>query len=373
MNLFKNLGRLLIPALLAFTLAVGADDKKDEKKPDDKKPDVKKTDDKKPDDKKPDDKKPDDKKPDDKKPDDKKPDDKKPDDKKPEAGTIVIIDSKGKENKLKSWEIVTGTRRLGWLAPPEKEPEEKKPADKGDTDNPPKRAPRPVARGPEALSFRDENSTGYVNGVLTLIPLDTIRQLDYDNEEHKVTVKVAGAKAEDDVTLTGTTKFAGTNKLTIEAEVDKGELGIASVKYLGGVKNGIQGIRFPTPKAAPAPMGKPAMVTILDGKDKKTEKVFDVQALYLTGMGEKSSPILMFKKTVKLDIGKVKKLVLSDDKSGDWTVTLKDGNEETFTLLDTGELDGKQAKLQGLLAKVPAGWKLFPLHCLGEIDFEVAK
>src|SRR3954447_7456572 len=112
MNRFKNLGLLLIPALLLFTFTVVADDKKDEKKPDDKKPDVKK--------------------PDDKKPDDKKPDDKKPDDKKPEAGTIVIIDAKGKENKLKGWEIVAGTRRLGWLAPPEKEPEEKNPANKED-------------------------------------------------------------------------------------------------------------------------------------------------------------------------------------------------------------------------------------------------
>ena len=344
MNRYKNLGLLLIPAVLAFALTVFADDKKDDKKPEDKKPDVK------------------------------KPEDKKPDDKKPEAGVIVIIDAKGKENKLKSWEIVTGTRRLGWLAPPEKEPEDKKPDDKDDPAAAPKRAPlRPVARGPEALSFRDENSTGYREGVLTFILMDTLRQIDYDNEEQKVTVKVAGAKPEDDIALTGTTKFAGTNKLTIEAEVDKGELGIASVKYLGGVKNGVQGIRFPAPKAASAPAGKPAMVTIVDGKEKKTEKVFDVQALYLTGSGEKASPILMFKKTVKLDVGKVKKLVLADDKSGDWTVTLKDGNEETFTLLETGELDGKQAKLEGLLAKVPAGWKLFPLHCLGEVDFEEAK
>src|SRR5437016_5214702 len=165
MNRYKKFGLLLIPVLLAFALTVGADDKKDDKKQDDKKPDVK------------------------------KPEDKKPDDKKPEAGTIVIIDAKGKENKLKAWEIVAGTRKLGWLAPPEKEPEEKKPDDKEDPASAPKRAPlKPVARGPEALSFRDENSTNFVNGVLTLIPLDTIRQIDYDNEEQKVTVKVAGAK-----------------------------------------------------------------------------------------------------------------------------------------------------------------------------------
>ncbi len=342
---FKNPALLLIPALLAFTLVTFADDKSDDKKADDKKAD------------------------------DKKPDDKKPDDKKAE-GTLIVIDSRGKENKIKSWEIVAGTRRLGWLAPPlppEKEPEEK-PNDKDEPAAAPKRAPaRPVARGPEALSFRDENSTGFVNGILTFIPLDTIRQIDFDNEERKATVKVAAAKADDDVSLTGTTKFADTNKLTIEAEVDKGELGIAAIKYLGGVKNGIQGVRFPSPKTVAEPKGKPATITILDGKEKKTEKVFDLQGLYLTGMGEKASPILMFKKTIKLDLGKVKKLILADEKGGDWTVTLMDGTDETLNLIEMGELDGKQAKLQGLLAKVPAGWKLFPLHCVSEVSFEEAK
>ena len=337
MNRFKNLGLLLIPGLLALALTAVADDKKpDEKKADDKKPDVK------------------------------KPDDKKPE---AEAGVLIVIDSKGKENRIKSWQIVTGTRRLGWLAPLEKEPEEK-PNDK-DKPAPPKAAP--VARGPEALSFRDENSTGFVNGVLTLIPLENLRSITYDNEAQTVSVKVAGAKTEEDFSLTGTTKFAGTNKLTIEAEVDKGELGIAAVKYLGGTKTGIQGIRFPSPKPAATPMGKAATVTINDGKDKKTEKVFDVQALYLTGSGEKTSPILLFKKTIKLDLSKVKKLAVADEKAGDWTVSLKDGNEETLTLLEQGELDGKAARFMGLVAKVPAGWKLFPLHLVGELSFEEAK
>ena len=50
------------------------------------------------------------------------------------------------------------------------------------------------------------------------------------------------------VTLTGTTKFTNVNKLTIEAEVDKGELGIAAVKYFGGTPTGIQAVKFPSPK-----------------------------------------------------------------------------------------------------------------------------
>jgi hypothetical protein len=297
----------------------------------------------------------------------------KKDDKKPEAKEgIVIIDARGKENKIKNWEIVAGTRRLGWLAPPL--PEEK-PEGKDDPDAPPKRPLRPAApRGPEALVFRDENSTVWKDGVLTLIPLERIRAIDYDNEKETVTVKVAGAKTDDDVSLTGTTEFAGTNKLTIEAEVDKGDLGVAAVKYLGGVKNGIKGIRFPSPKAGAAPAGRTAQVTILQDKNKKTtEKVTDLQALYLTGGGEKLSPILLFKKTIKLDVAKTTKLAVADTRGKEWTVTLKDGNEETLTLLDQGDLDGKLSRLEALVAKVPGGWKLYPLLTIAEISFEDAK
>src|SRR5262245_11307629 len=306
--------------------------------------------------------------------------DKKEDKKDEPKEGIIIIDSRGKENKIKSWEIIAGTRRLGWLAPPEpeKKPQDR-PEDKENPDAPPRGKPvrvaPPAQRGPEALAFRDENSTVWANGVLTLIPLDRLRGIDFDNEEQKMTVKVAGAKADEDVTLTGTTRFAGSNKLTIEAEIDKGELGVASIKYLGGVKNGIKGIRFPAPKPlAPTPARRAADVTIRQDENKKTtEKVTDLQALYLTGGGEKLSPILFFKKTIKLDVAKATKLVAVDDKGKDWTVTLKDGNEETLTLLDNGELDGKTAVLRGFVAKVPAGWKLFPLSIVAEISFEGAK
>src|SRR5262245_51503308 len=137
----------------------------------------------------------------DKKPDDKKPDEKKPEEKKTEG--LIVVDSKGKENKITGWTIVTGTRRLGWLTPPEKEPEEK-PNEKDDP-APKKALPRPVARGPEALAFRDDNSTNFRDGVLTLIPMENLRSIDYDNEEMTAKVKIAAAKPEDDVSLSGTT------------------------------------------------------------------------------------------------------------------------------------------------------------------------
>src|SRR5262245_56968449 len=89
-------------------------------------------------------------------------DDKKPDENK--AGEIIILDAKGKENKLKNWQIVAGTRRLGWLAQDDKDrPNDKeKPADKDEPAAPPRKPPlRPAPRGPEALVVRDDNSTAY--------------------------------------------------------------------------------------------------------------------------------------------------------------------------------------------------------------------
>jgi hypothetical protein len=296
------------------------------------------------------------------------------DDKEKPADGLVIVDAKGKEQKLKTWEFTEGTRRLTWLAPQKDREPDKKDGDRpGDRTG---RAPvRPKPEGPEALVFRDENSTVWKEGVLTLIPIDRLRSIDYDNEKKTATVKVAaGEKSDSDVELTGTTRFPGTNKLTVEAEVDKGELGVAAVKYLGGVPTGIRGIRFPSPKAAPAPAGRPAQVIIdLDGKKKATEKVTELQVLYRTASGEKLSPILLFKKTVKLDVAKLQKMSTADSNGTEWSLTLKKGDEETLTLLTSGEIDSQRVQLEGFLARVPAGYKLFPLSVVSEVQFDEVK
>src|SRR5262245_29818134 len=138
-----------------------------------------------------------------------------------EPGTLTVVDGSGKEHKLKAWKFVTGTRRLTWLAPtPKEEPAPKEGA--GKKGPAPARPARPEA-GPEALEFRDENSTSFVEGVLTLIPLDRLRAIDYNAAEDAVTARVAGPKAEEDLVLTGTTKFQRINKLALEADVDRGE------------------------------------------------------------------------------------------------------------------------------------------------------
>jgi hypothetical protein len=298
-----------------------------------------------------------------------------------EPGVLIVVDNNGKEQKLKTWKFSQGTRRLAWLAPAVSEEKEVNPIDDKETKPPAKRVrPKPgkPAVGPEALEFREENSTNFVNGILTLIPLEHLRSLDFDREKEIVTAKVAaGDKADADETLTGTTKYKGINKLSIDAEVDKGALGVAELKYLGGTAKGIRGLRFPNAgPPAPAAPGRPAAVTVLDKKNKTVMRLTGLQSLYRRPDGsEKLLPLLMFKKTLKVDMGQVKKIVAGEGEGEDvvWMVSLKDGNEENLTLLTTIPLGGKEAVLEGLLGRVPGGYKLFPIHTIGEVEFDPAK
>src|SRR5207249_1237287 len=119
------------------------------------------------------------------------------------------VDAAGKEQKLKSWKFVAGTRHLGWLAPAAA-PREQKPGEK----------PQPAEAGPMAVEFRDENSTTLVDGVLTFLVPEYLKELEYDNEKEAVTARVFLSE-EAALKLTGSTKYMGINKVTIEAEVDK--------------------------------------------------------------------------------------------------------------------------------------------------------
>jgi hypothetical protein len=292
-----------------------------------------------------------------------------------EDSSLVIVDAAGKEQKLKSWKFLTGTRRLGWLEPTAPgRGKDKEAKDAGpDTSRPPRLPPPPS--GPEALAFREEHSTDFENGILTLVPLDRIRRIEYDNEQETVTVHVAG-KGED-IVLTGTTKFVGTNKLTIEAEVNLGDLGVAEKKFLGGVrKGGIRAVRFPSPKApAAVPAGRPAAITDTD-KDKTIHAVTDLQPLYRLADGsERRVSALFFKKTLRVDVGKMRGLQLSKGEQGeiDCQLSLKNGDEHTLTLLRTVSLDGRPAALQGLVGIVPAGYQEFPIHTVAEVRFDGAK
>jgi hypothetical protein len=277
-----------------------------------------------------------------------------------EAGVLIIVDGAGKEHKLKTWKIIMGTRRLSWLAPPAPR---KVDEEKGDKD-PKKPAAPPAPSGPEALAFREENSTDLKDGIFTYILLDRIKTIEYDNEKRAATVTVAvlGEKGNNEDILTGSTKYVGENKLTIEAEADLGELGVASVKFQGGIAKGVRSIRFPPPTVKDGAVTRLAEVTIAD-KNKDVHKVADLQPLYQLGDGsQRLIPTLLFKKTVKIDVAKIQKLSLSEAGGLEFDVGLKDGKSLTLTMLDkTSPLDGKPAQLLGFVAKVPVGYKIYPL------------
>ena len=82
----------------------------------------------------------------------------------------------------------------------------------------------------------------------------------------------------------------------------------------------------------------------------------------------------MFRKTLKLDVGKLKTIVATGDEDDIvWQVTPRNGEESTLTLLTTTKIDGQDAELLGLVAKVPIGYKLFPLRRIVSIAFDTGE
>lgn len=279
-----------------------------------------------------------------------------------ETGTLVVVDAAGKEQKIKSWSFTAGLRPLSWLAAEGKEVEGKGKAKDKKVD------------GPQALVVRDELKIHFLAGVVTLVPVEKVRAITFDKDKETMTVRVAvSAKPEEDVVLTGTTAYRGINKLTLKTEVDKGELGVAEVTFEGGIPKGIQGLRFAKPNVEAAKPGRPAVVTTADRDVKTSHQVSDLLALYQLKSGkEVVSPLLMFRKTLKIDVAKVKKIAATSEESDDvvWQVVLKDGDDSTLTLLTTVQMEGQSGTLIGLLGKVPAGYKLIPVKRVSSIEFD---
>jgi hypothetical protein len=283
-----------------------------------------------------------------------------------EMGTLVVVNAADKEEKVKSWSFKEGTKTMSWLAAPG-EKEETPAKGKGKTK-------AKIASGPLALVVRDELKIHFLAGVVTLVPVDRLRTITFDKEKQTMNVQVVVSdKTEEDVTLVGTTAYKGINKLTIEAEVDKGEAGIAAVTYQGGISKGIKEVRFAPKKREAEKLGRPAVVTTVDNDVKKMHQVHELQALYQVRSGsEKLSSQLMFRKTLKVDLTKVKKIAASSEESDDivWQIVQKDGDDSTLTLLTTMPLDGENATLIGLLGKVSTGYKLFPAKRISVIEFD---
>lgn len=292
----------------------------------------------------------------------------------PNSTETILVDSGGKEHKLKAANWLAGTRHLSWLEASEPvkvlEPGEEPKVGKG----PPKAPPLRATTGPRALEFRETESTTFLDGVVTLIPLDRLHVLEYDTTKKAVTAKVTPGGKGEDITLLGSTQFKGVNTPVLEAEVDRGPMGIAAVKFFGGVPTGgFQKATFPTKMVEAAKFGRPASVTITHNKKQAVQPIHDLQPLYqLTTGGEVIAPAVLFKKSLKVDLANVRKMVGSNPGQKETTleVTFKDGGTETLTALNRVKLDGKEASLIGFVGKVPAGWKIYPLHTIVELEFD---
>ena len=140
---------------------------------------------------------------------------------------MTLTDVNGKQHKVTDWKWLNGTRRLTWLATDKDEPAKEKDKEKG------KKVKQPAAVGPEAFVIRDDEKINFKAGVVTLIPVDRLRSLSLDTEKKMLTVKAATGGKED-ASLEGTTRFTDINWFSLEADVDKGDEGVASFKYQGG-------------------------------------------------------------------------------------------------------------------------------------------
>jgi hypothetical protein len=167
------------------------------------------------------------------------------------------------------------------------------------------------------------------------------------------------------------------NKLTIEAEVDKGDLGLAEVKYIGGDEKGIKAVKFPPPKVESLAKGRPALLTTKKDSSGSTEhKIYDFQPLFRFADGHETlSTTLFFKKTLKIDLAKLTKVTRTAGEGNEtvWILSFKQkgAEDETLTLLKTPMIDGKAAALVGFIARTQAGYKLFPAAVIQEVEFDV--
>jgi hypothetical protein len=262
---------------------------------------------------------------------------------------MVVPPTGGKEVKLADWRFTQGIRRIAF--PGDLSPDAK---------------PGP---GPEYLEFREEKSTTFKNGILTLVPLGSVRKLDYDRDKKTVSAIVIDDSGAD-VTLTGGTKYTS-NKITIEAEAVLEGLGQATVKFQGGIDKGLISVAFPAPQPTAKVKGTPAVI-VADDKEKTKHTVYDLQPLYLADGQYRVLPYLMFKKTVKVEMDKLAGLrfLPPEDKkkgSSSYEVTLRDGAKHNLSLLTSIEGEKKKAMvLVGLVGRVPVGYKVFHLDSILE-------
>jgi hypothetical protein len=281
------------------------------------------------------------------------------------GNVLIVVDANGKEHQVKDWKFTKGTRHLSWLAPDA-------PEDKGKGKN-------QLPAGPEALEFVEGKGAPLKKGVLTYVPLASIRSITFDagKDKETVTVRVVRSDKEaDDEVLVGPTGYVGINQLTISAVADLGDLGQAAVEFHGGVDRGLRSVRFPAPKPIePVPEGRQAVIKAAS-KGRPTLEVVGLQPLYARAGGHfVTLPTLYFKDTVKVDMGKIAALTQVGSAGTNFDVTLTSGQQHPLVLIERPKgPDGKgDLQLQGLVGRFGGGWRLFPMAAVGEVQLQEKK
>ncbi len=264
--------------------------------------------------------------------------------------TATLIDPTGKEISLTGVKILTGGRRLAWLADP-----------KGG-------ATEEARKGPLALEVREPNSTTYQKGVITLIPAGSVEAVRYEYDKQTMIVLVKGAAEP----IPGTLHFRGINTVGLE-----GAVGGVVGKFAGGSpKDGFKAVKFPAARPLPPPPSGGIAWGIQIDQPKAgnpTLSVRNLKALYVFPGGvEILADSLPIRKgdTLPLDT-KLKKLeMLAVDTNTHMAaveVTLEGGPDRIVVLQLTREQAGRTGTLVGLVGEVAVGWKLFPLHTIKTI------
>jgi hypothetical protein len=261
---------------------------------------------------------------------------------------------------LKDAHFTAGTRHLSWLVAADK-------SGKSKTKN----------LGPEYLEFREEKSTTFKDGIVTLIPVASLVRLEYDLDKKLVRaiVKQAGDK---DLDLVGSTKFTGINKFALDGSAAKAEVGVAGALQFkdGFMAVPIRGFAQSGAKPVEMPTGGKAVIVAQD-KEKTEHAVSGLMPLYRVSAGQKLASVLMFQKVGQIDVktlAVLRQVPPADKKqtiSHQYEVTQAGGEKQRLTLLEKTQLDDNQpAVLIGLVGRVAAGFKLFPPHTITEVRFE---
>ena len=115
------------------------------------------------------------------------------------------------------------------------------------------------------------------------------------------------------------------------------------------------------------------MTVNADEKKKETEKVADVQVLYEGRAGEKVSGILLFKKTIKVPVAKLQEVGGRRRRRVGVAAHSQGRQRGDVHAVADGRVGRAAGEPAGAAGPAPAGYKLFPMPTVAEVQFEEAK